>query len=337
MRAAVFKGPGRLFCVEEAPDPTPGPGQLLLKVHRCGVCGTDVHLTSGKGSVGHAPGSILGHEYAGEIVELGAGVTDFRVGELVTAIPSMGCGHCDFCAVGDPMRCPRKLSCSHGFAEYVLAGASSSVKLPATVSVAEAALTEPLSCGLRGIQRAKMAPGSRVLVIGAGSIGLAAVYWARRMGAGRIVVTARSSRAARIAVELGADQFIVADDDLGANAAQALGGAPDLVVESAGAEGMIAKSIEIVKLGGTVVVLGYCTVPDAFLPCRGIDKEVSLIFSFVYTRADFEHSLRVMDAGDRVAQAMITDTVSLDAFPTALEALRGVTDQCKVQLDPWKS
>lgn len=337
MRAAVFKQPGRPFAIEEVPDPQPGPGQILIKVQRCGICGSDVHLTSGKGLFNHQPDTVLGHEYAGEVIELGSGVSGFSPGDLVTALPAMGCGTCHACRAGDVMRCASKISCSHGFAEYVLAGAESTLKLPPMVSVSDAALTEPLCCGIRGITRAGMERGARVLVIGAGPIGLAAAYWARRLGASKVATTARSGRATAIALEMGADSFLLADDNLAQASRDALGGEPDIVVEASGAEGMIARAIDLVRPDGVVSVLGYCTVPDTILPYRAINKEARVAFSFYYTRSDFERSLDVMNSGDLAAHAMITDTVSLDEFPSALQALRAPNDQCKVLLDPWKA
>jgi (R,R)-butanediol dehydrogenase/meso-butanediol dehydrogenase/diacetyl reductase len=338
MRAAVFKGVGQRLCIEERPDPTPGPGQAVLKVCRCGVCGTDIQMTGGKGGWTFPPGAVLGHEYSGEVVETGAGVTALKSGDLVTSLPVGGCGQCVACAAGDFWRCTgAKASHSSGYAEYVLVDVRSSVKLPATVSLADAALTEPLCCGLRGVEKSGMKPGARVLVIGAGPIGLGAVYWARRLGAGRLVVTARSRRAEQIALDMGADAFVTMDDDTAQNAAELLGGPPDVVLECSGAHGTIARAVDMVKPGGVVAVVGYCSTPDTFIPSRAVEKEVVMVFSFVYTRADYERSLDVMNAGDLAARAMVTDTVSLDELPAAFEALRSPTSQCKVLVDPWKT
>jgi (R,R)-butanediol dehydrogenase/meso-butanediol dehydrogenase/diacetyl reductase len=293
-------------------------------------------MTSGHGDT-FAAGRVPGHEYSGEIVELGHGVTRLKVGDLVTSLPTIGCGQCSACLQDDPMRCAgTRVSASHGFAEYVIVGERSAVKMPAMVSFADAALTEPLCCGLRCVYLAKIQPGARVLVIGAGPIGLATAYWARRLGAGPIVVTARSARAARIASEMGATSFLVATDTLAQEAAEALGGAPEIVFECSGAVGMIARSVECVRFGGAVGIVGYCSVADSLVPSRAVLKELTFFFSFVYSRKDFEHSLNVMNSGDIAASAMITHTVSLDELPAAFEDLRHPKDQCKVMLAPWK-
>ena len=336
MRAAVFKRPGLPLVIEDRPDPKPMSGQAVLKVQRCGICGSDVHWSSGHGTT-FAPEWVPGHEYCGEVVEVGSGGSDLKIGDLVTSLPTIACGACSACLIGDPMRCSgTRVSTSHAFAEYVLIGERSAVKVPAMVSAADAALTEPLCCGLRVVYLTKMQPGSRVLIIGAGPIGLATAYWARLLGAGPIAITARSPRASRIALEMGATRFLISSDRLAEEATEALHGPPDVVFECSGAEGMIAKSVECAKVGGTVGIVGFCSVPDSFVPSVAVLKEVTFVFSLVYSRRDFEHSLDVMNKGDVAATLMITDTVSLDELPAALEALRRPTDQCKVLVDPWK-
>ena len=334
MRAAVLKAYGQPFVVEELPDPKPGPGQAVLKVSRCGVCGSDLHMSSGHG-LNFPLDTVLGHEFSGEVVEVGQGVSRLKVGDLATAMPMTGCGHCPACQANDPFRCADRVSLTAGYAEYVLVGERSAARLPAMVSLADAALTEPLACGLRGAERAALSPGARVLVIGAGAIGLAAAYWSRRLGAGKVAVSARTDRAAHIAAYMGADAFVRADADLSAAAAEALGGPPDVVFECVGAPGMFAQAVDCVRPDGTVCVLGFCTVPDSFVPSDALAKEARVVFALAYDRAAFERSLAVMDAGDVAARAMVTSTVSLDAFPAAFQALRGPTDQCKVLLDPW--
>lgn len=335
MRAAVFEGVGRPLAIERVADPVPGPGQAVIKVCRCGICGSDIAMSSGIGDT-FAPGRIPGHEYSGEVVALGKGVERLRVGDLVTSLPTIGCGRCAACLADDPMRCSgARTSTSHGFAEYLVVGERSAVNLPPMVSFADAALTEPLCCGLRCVHLSRIQPAARVLVIGAGPIGLATAYWARRLGAGPLAVTARTRRAEDLAMAMGASRFVLANDDLPHQAAEALGGPPDIVFEASGAPGMIARSVDCVKFGGTVGIVGYCSVPDSFVPSLAVLKEVSFYFSFVYTRGDFEHSLEVMNGGDLAASAMITSTVSLDQLPAAFEALRTPTDQSKVMLDPW--
>lgn len=334
MRAAVFKGAGIPLVVETVDDPTPGEGQAVIKVQRCGVCGTDLHMTSGHGN--DAPlGSVIGHEYCGEVVAVGKGVENLKVGQFVTAMPVGGCGHCAPCVSGYPMACVQMEGLVGGFGEYMKIAANSSVILPSTLSPADGALVEPLAVGLRGVRLAQMQPGARVAVLGAGSIGLAAIYWARLLGAGKIVALSRSVRRADLARQMGADAFEALGEDEGARVAAALGGMPDIVLECVGAVGMTQKSVELVAPGGTVVSLGFCTSPDPILPSLATWKQVTLKFSFAYDLREFEHSARALDTGHVAPRLMISKTVGLDAFPDMLEQLRAGANETKVHVDPW--
>jgi (R,R)-butanediol dehydrogenase/meso-butanediol dehydrogenase/diacetyl reductase len=335
MKAVVFKGAGQPLAVEQRPDPTPEKGQLVLRIGRCGVCGTDISTTSGHG-VTHPAGMVLGHEVSGEVVALGAGVSRFKIGDRVTAQAVMGCGSCPLCLAGEPYWCVgEKPKGGHGgFAEFCITNESAAVKLPTEVSLEDAALTEPLCCGLHGVARASASLGARVLVIGAGAIALGTIYWARRLGAGRIAVLSRSDRGQSLAVGMGADAFISGRDDVGARVNEALGGRPDVVYECSGAEGMIAESISLVRPRGAVVVLGACGVPDSFLPMAAMKQEVDIRFAVMYTRRDFEFCLDVMNAGNFTPCAIITEAVGFDAFPAEFEALRQRKFPGKLMLNP---
>jgi (R,R)-butanediol dehydrogenase/meso-butanediol dehydrogenase/diacetyl reductase len=172
------------------------------------------------------------------------------------------------------------------------------------------------------------------LVIGAGAIGLGTAFWARRLGAGRIAVMARSNRRADMALELGADKFLSGDDAV-QNVQGALGGVPDVVFECSGATGTFAEAINLVRPRGTVVELGFCTKPDTFVPAAALAKEISIKFSFLYNRHNYEAVADAFDAGHVEPRKMITDSITLDALPETLESLRGPNDQCKIMVDPW--
>ncbi len=338
MRAAIFKKVGKPLAIEDRPDPVPGAGELVIRVGRCGVCGTDLAMSDGSGQVFES-NSIIGHEFAGEVVALGQGVEGFRVGDRVTAMPYTGCGRCLGCINGRPNFCRNFRGIAAGFAQYAPTAALTTIKLPSSLSLADGALVEPLAVGLHGVALARIEPGQRVLVIGAGPIGLAAMYWARKLGAGPIAVTASSRQREPIAVALGASTFVLAEppEELPQLAAGVLGGAPDLVIEAVGKPDLIAQSINCVRPGGTVVVLGFCARPDTFVPAVAVWKEVRLQFSMTYSLAEFEHVARSLDHGDVEPRTMITDTVALDAFPDAFEAMRHRRHQCKVMVDPWAS
>lgn len=336
MKAAVFKGAGTPLVVEMVDDPTPGEGEAVIKVQRCGVCGTDLHMTSGHGN-DFPSNTVIGHEYCGEVVALGKGVENLKLGQFVTAMPVGGCGKCQPCLAGYPMACAQMQGLVGGFGEYMRIAAMSSVVLPQTLSPADGALIEPLAVGLRGVRLAALRPGAKVAVLGAGSIGLAAIYWARLLGAGKIVAISRSARRADLALELGADAFEALGEEECERVMAALGGMPDVVLECVGAVGMTQKAVELVAPGGTVVSLGFCTSPDPILPATATWKQVTIKFSFAYDLREFEHCANALDAGHVAPRLMISKTVGLDAFPDLFEQLRAGANETKVHVDPWSA
>jgi len=336
MQAAVFKGAGLPLSIEQRPDPTPGAGQVVLRVGRCGVCGTDLAMTDGSGQL-YELNSIIGHEFAGEVVAVGSDIATLRAGDRIAAMPFYGCGHCALCLAGRPNFCPNFTGAAGGFGQYMLVAERVAIKLPQTLSLADGALVEPLAVSLHGVALAKLVPGARVLVLGAGPIGLGAMFWARKLGAGAIAATASTRRNENLAMQMGANAFLVPEKpaELPALAAAALGGPPDLVVEAVGKKELIAQAVDCVRTAGTIVVVGFCSVPDAFIPAIAVWKEVRMQFSMTYSLQEFEYVARVLDAGSVEPHAMITDTVSLAALPGAFEALRRRSHQCKLLVDPW--
>lgn len=335
MRAAVFQGVGNPLEIKQLPDPTPGTGQVVVKVERCGICGTDLHMT-GDHAMGVPVGFIPGHEISGEVVAVGAEVSNLKVGDRVTTMPIIGCGKCANCLSQQPMWCTNPFGFqSGGFAEYLVGGARESVLLPRSVSAQDGALVEPLSVGLHGVALAQLQPGAKVLVLGPGPIGLAVIYWARKLGAGKIVVTGSSRRREEFAMTMGASAFVVESEQSRADIERALGGAPDVVFECVGKPGILQQALERVRPRGTVISLGYCTSPDSIVPASAMIKEVRLQFSYTYGIGDFEYCIDTLAAGAVEPAAMITDTVSLQALPEFFETMRqpGSTP-CKVMVDP---
>ncbi|GGC03576.1 Zn-dependent alcohol dehydrogenase [Novosphingobium endophyticum] len=336
MRAAVFKGAGTPLVVETLRDPEPRAGEAVIKVQRCGVCGTDLHMTSGHGN--DAPtDSVIGHEYCGEVVAVGAGVENLKVGQFVTAMPVAGCGHCTPCLAGYPMACFQMQGVVGGFGEYMRIAAPGSIILPQSLSLADGALVEPLAVGLRGVRLGAMQPGARVAVLGAGSIGLSVIYWARLLGAGKIVAISRSERRADLAMQMGAQSFEALSEGETERVFAALGGMPEIVFECAGAVGMTQKAVDLVGPGGTVVSLGFCTAPDPILPSLATWKQVTMKFSFAYDLREFQHCADTLAAGHVEPRAMVSRIVALDAFPDVFESLRAGANETKIHVDPWSA
>ncbi len=331
MRAAVFSGVGEPLVIDAREDPTPAPGQVVVRVVRCGICASDLEMTRDCAFIA-TPGSVLGHELAGEVVELGDGVDRLRVGDRVAVLPAdRACGRCAGRVRGQPKECRDAhgdtLRQPGGYAEYTVANAWTSFELPPSLSFADGALVEPLAVALHGVDRAGIRPRDRVLVLGAGPIGLATVFWAARCGARSVAVVATSRRRAGPVEALGGSAFVVREDDPAAAVAEALGGWPDA--------GTLADAIAVVRRNGTVVVLGACMHPDSFVPIWGLLKEVTVRFAVTYGLEDYDVTIRTLDAGAVEPRAMITDTISLDDLPATFESLRSPGPQCKVMVDPW--
>jgi len=337
MRAAVFKGTAAGLVIEQQPDPVPQAGEVVLRIKRTGICGSELHFTADPLRP-VPPNHILGHEICGEVVALGAGVKHLKCGDRIVPMPFVGCSQCAACLAGQPHRCPDgRMDVVHGYCEYTRAGANDCIVLPPQLSDEDGALIEPLAVGLQGVRKAQLQVGAKVLVTGAGPIGLAAAFFARRLGAGKVLVMASSSRRRDIAMSMGATDFIALDACGDAKEAmlQALGSQPDTVIEAVGLRGAIAAAIELVKPSGTVVSLGLCPEVDSFRPEVATMKEVRLLFSLCYERDDFRYTADVMAEGDTRPRAMITDRVTLDTLPAKFESLRGVSRDCKVMIDPW--
>lgn len=333
MKAAVFKRLRAPLEIETLPDPTPAPNEVVVEVCRCGICGSDLHLTS-EPVFGVPSGVVLGHEYAGRVAALGSDVANVSVGDPVAVFPVHGCGHCATCLAGVPTWCSQFRFDGGGYAQYSLAESHQLVPLPRTLSLADGALVEPMAVSLHGVRLARSEAGARVLVVGAGPIGLATAYWAKRLGAGRVAVTASSTRRADLALAMGADVFVDPADASPAAVNAALGGPPDVVYECVGKVGLVQRCAEYCRPRGTIVVLGLCTHTDTFEPFQLVSKEQVIQASAFYEVRDFEMAARALDADADTPRAMVTDVIGLDALPAAFEALRHRSTQCKVLVNP---
>src|SRR5665213_3270004 len=184
-----------------------------------------------------------------------------------------------------------------GFAEYLKLPAGVAIKLPSTLSLADGALIEPMAVGLYGMRQVPIDSNSRILVLGGGSVALAAIWWARRLGAGRIVTASRSARRSEMALAMGADAFVAFGENDGPEIREALGGSPDIVVECIGASGFLAKAVQHVASMGQVLSMGFCTTPDALIPAIAASKGVTMRFPVGYALSDFERVARDLDRG----------------------------------------
>jgi (R,R)-butanediol dehydrogenase/meso-butanediol dehydrogenase/diacetyl reductase len=333
MKAAVYHRPGQALAIENVPRPKPGARELLVKVHACGICGTDLHAT-------HTPlekpgqGLVLGHEFVGTIEEVGEGIEGpWAVGDAICSLPFIACGACDACRAGRPFECEGQkiigMDVAGGFAEYVVTGAAETLALPSGLSLDAAVLTEPLAVGWHAVLEAKTSAADTVLVMGAGPIGLSVIVWCRYVGVKSIVVVEGNPARAQMAERLGATKQLSPDQDLPAEFAT-LAFNPTVVFECAGVPGLIQKGIELVVPRGRVVVVGLFDGEDRFEPQLALVKQLRLIFSIAYTRDDFQHVIDALAEGRINPAPMITSVVSLDDMPVAFESLKHANTDCKI-------
>ncbi len=313
MRAA-FLTDQRRFELREVPLPTAGPGEVLIDVHACGICGSDVHFFVGGSPT---PRVCPGHEIAGRIVTDGAGL---RAGDPVVVEPLRSCGTCASCRAGDPNLCPQlEILGSRlpgGFAESVVVPATSIHSVPRDLDLDLAILAEPLAVAVHAVGLAERAPGRTVLVLGGGTIGLLTVFVAARAGAA-VTIAVRHEHQRQAALRLGATRVVPGDRTgiLDAAATQA----PDVVFEAVGGRSdTLDLALRAVRPGGTIVTLGLFTQSIVLHPIRFLAKEVHLVSSMMYSRkgrvADFVAAIDLLSCGREELATLITHHVPLAAI-----------------------
>ncbi|TDG00614.1 galactitol-1-phosphate 5-dehydrogenase [Paenibacillus piri] len=287
MKALVYEGP-RSMNVKELEIPVPRPDEVLIRVERAGICGSELSGYLGHNSL-RKPPLVMGHEFSGTIERLGSGVSRFRIGDRVTANPLVSCGRCRDCTTGAAQLCAeRRLLGAHrpgAFAEFVAIEERNVYRLEDHVSLDEGALTEPFACAVHICKLAELRPTDRFLIIGAGPIGLLALLAAKAYGLRHIVLIDVNEERLEIAKELGA---VTAAD------IRALGAAVkfDAAVDAVGLEITRRTCLEFVKPGGRVVFTGLHE-EDSKLPVNLlIRSEIQVKGAFAYHSDDFETALQ---------------------------------------------
>ena len=333
MKAVTFQTLHAPLAFETLPDPTPDVGQVVVKVGRCGICGSDLHMTE-DAAYGCKHGDVLGHEFAGEVVGLGHEVEGFRTGDLVSVIPLMSCGRCEHCRKGEVQWCSQFGLQGGGYAEYALARSNQCIKLPGDISLADGAIIEPLAVALHGVNLSGLKAGDKVLILGAGPIGLAVAFWAKRMGARTVAVQDIADFQQARALGMGADVFVVDPQDPVGSTEEGLGGKADIVFECVGVPGLIDQAVQQVRNRGTILLLGLCTRPDPINTFGMLSKEVKLVTSAFFTVPEYQASLDALAEGAIEPRLLVTDTILLADTPAVFESLKRRTHQCKVLIAP---
>lgn len=314
---------------EDVPEPSPGPGQIKVKVNLAGICGTDLkEYADGPGmiAVDKVP-LILGHEFVGRVAGVGKGVTNFKVGERVTALGYLCCGECYYCK-----RAMYNICMTPGFtgltvdgcmAEYVVIPSYAVYKLPDSVSDELGALVEPLSVALHAVRQGKVRPGDRVAIVGSGTIGLGVLLAARAAGATAIYVVDKIKRRGEVALAMGATAFINPDDGDPVKQVASLtdGLGADISFECVGHPDTPQLAVDLARKGGTTVIVGVFEKPSSFQFMSMMFNQKTIVGSPIYV--DEAKTVIALIADKRIdPRRLITSKVPLkDAVRMGFEKL----------------
>jgi L-iditol 2-dehydrogenase len=336
MLAAFNDGKNKIE-LKDVPVPSPDPGEVLLRVRACGVCGSDLH--SYRGDVPALPSISPGHEFAGEVAEVGEAVHRFASGDRVVVEPWRTCRKCTYCRTGSYQLCPKRVFVGTfapgGLSEYVAVPDYTLYTLPDGLDFELAALVEPLAVAVHGLHVVDLSFGERVVVLGSGSIGVMAALAARALGAAEVISTYRYEHQAKAVLAAGATRAVAEDE-----AAALANEGPDVVVETVGGRAdTLDQAVGLVRPGGRIALLGLFTGPAKVNALTAMLNEVRTVGALTYCRpgrySDFEVALRIIREDPERARTIISHRFPLneadEAFRTAADKS---TESVKVQVHP---
>lgn len=338
MRRVLLREAGH-FVLEEVPTPEPGPTEAVVRVERCGICGSDVHIYHGVSSI--KPPIVLGHEFSGTIHALGDGVQGFRVGDRVAVEPGVQCGECIHCRSGRYNLCLRQddlPSYDGAYADYARVSASKLVPLPEGMSFGVGAMLEPTACAMHALDAAHITGNDNtVLVIGAGTIGLLVAQAARVAGAASVAVSDVVPERLAMAAQLGADAVVdVRETDLVAWTKETYGeGGVSRVFDAAATPQTFHQSLQVVQRGGRIIVIGVATEPVTWRTNFTLLWEIEMTGINMYTRRNFDQAAKAITSGHIQVEPLISATYGLATIQDAYGAVLNHPDRViKVQLAP---
>ncbi|MEW6509874.1 MAG: zinc-dependent alcohol dehydrogenase family protein [Bacteroidota bacterium] len=322
MKAALFEKPHDLKVVDR-PLRLLQSSEILLQVDACGICGTDVHILEGTSRA--TPPVVLGHEYAGVVVDVGKGVQGFAPGDRVAVDPNIACGTCYYCRRGEVHLCAQLralgVDIDGGMAERCIVPSAQAYSLPPGMAAEQAAFIEPLSCVIHGIDLAGIRAGDTVVILGGGTIGLIMLQLARLNGASRLIVVEPLSHKRAMARSLGADTIIDPGTETARDAIFDLTNVgADVVIECAGRPETATQAVDLARRGGTVEFFGVCPVGATIPlePNKVYSRELKIVGSYVNPHT-FSRSISLLGS-----HTVRVDRFQIDKFPLANvhEALR---------------
>lgn len=332
MLAGQITAPGTATTAD-VPKPEPGPDDVLIKVHRAGICGTDIHILKGEYEAVYP--LVPGHEFSGEVEAVGENVTNFKPGDRVTADPNVPCNRCVYCKRNEPNQClnlaPIGVGRDGGFAEYVTAPEGVVFNI-GDMPYDTAALIEPLACVAWGLKRVQVQPGATALVLGAGPMGCLLAQAVRRMGASRVVVTDVVQWRLDLAAELGATDTVLADENQTDTLKKLEPHGFDLVADASGVPSVIAGMFQYARPRGTVWIFGVVPMGTTvqWSPYDAFRKDLTVIGSFAVNRT-FPESIAMLNGGLMNVAPLISHTLPLRDFAQGFDLAQNDPKRMKVQ------
>lgn len=344
MKAVVYyERAGGAVEIRDVPIPTFGPDECLVKVRYCGVCGTELHLFHGQlNSLAHPP-VILGHEWCGEVAEVGERVQGLRPGDrVVSETAAYTCGTCSFCRSGEYHLCPQRLGFGYGvdgaFTSYVRARAVLLHHVPEEVTDEAAAMCEPICVAYNALfEKSRIRPGDTVVIIGPGPVGLFALQLARLAGAGTVMVTGTSRDKGRLALakQLGADFTVVVPDEDHVPLVRGVGDGmgAHLVVDCAGTGPAVQQAIDLVRRNGQITKIGFALKPLNLTLDEIVTRGITLQGSFSHNWRTWEAVLELLRLGRIQTEPMLSAILPITSWREAFEQLES-QQAVKILLHP---
>jgi len=331
MHAAIFHAPNDIRFAE-VETPKADDGELLLRVRAATICGTDMRIYNGRKTKGVRTPSIIGHEFAGEVVDVGRGVSGFAVGDGVSMDPVIPCLKCEYCKQGRENVCANRTAMGYefdgAFAEFIRIPATGIAsgnvyKLHPDTSWEQAALAEPLACCINGQENAEVGMGDSVVVLGAGPIGLMHLQLARVAGARQVIVSEPNAKRREMAASLGADLVVdpTTEDLSDCVKARCDGIGADVVIVAIGLPALVNSALQLVRKNGRVNLFAGFTAGDTAVVDPNLIhyNEIKVSGASALTRRQYEKSLRLIEAGVIAAGDLITHRLALADINEAMQ------------------